>query len=313
MRFSRTVAALGCVAAACTTPSGAGGGGGGSDAGAEVVDASAADGSGGDGKDGSLEVGGDTSIADADAADSTSAGGGDVPADAAAADAGPADASPADTAPADAGAADAAKVDAAGTDLGPKDVAPSDAGPPDAGAADAGPSGGATCASVCQALAKAGCPNDDPVDKCTAGCEKFVASAGPKCAALAQSFLDCVAGAGAAWSLTCTPSGKVDVPVACGPIMKEVEACADGGGPGPCTPGTCYASGGTGGGAPAAPKCGCEETCNGVTVKLDCDGSQCVCTVDGIATPPFPQADACNQPGSVMKSMCGGALPPPPP
>ena len=177
------------------------------------------------------------------------------------------------------------------------EVSPADAGP--------GPTGPYDCQTACINIGSAQCPDDDPLDKCVQGCQGFVAKAAKCPADKVQAFLKCASVA----KITCTPGGSADVPVECKAIMNDLAACLDGGPPpppDPCAMGPCYGDDGNSGDPFAKQSCGCSSQCNGMTVALDCDGSKCVCKVNGQQTTSFDQGEACKDPQGLMKAACAG-------
>lgn len=292
--------ALFALCTACVASGGAGGGGG-SSGGTDTVDATSAGTDSGSTADGASSSDAGTS---ADAGTST--------ADAAGKDGSSTDAvTPGDVASTDAaldaqsGGPDAGPVP---TDSGPK---PSDGGPAptDGGPkpVDGGPSGPATCETACKNVAKANCPNDDPFDKCLAGCDGFLKEASKCPPDKVQAFLACASDN----VVTCSASGESEPPMACAAVMLQLKDCLGGGGPDPppppdpCTMGNCYAGGMDPGNPNAKPQCGCSSNCNGNTIAIDCDGSQCFCSVNGQKLPGFEQGNTCDNPQTAMTAICG--------
>lgn len=194
-----------------------------------------------------------------------------------------------------AGSLDAAK-DGAASDVGPPDVIQVD-GKDASGDATTGPY---TCESACANIAKANCPSDDPVADCVVECGQFTGQAPPKCSAPVQELLKCISTA----IITCKDGGKSDSSV-CNYMEGELEKCFDGGpppNPDPCPAGNCYGGAGPNG----VESCGCDTTCYGSQIKLDCSGGKCACSVDGKVTANFDDATVCSMnPWETLKSACG--------
>lgn len=190
------------------------------------------------------------------------------------------------------------------TDGGPK---PLDGGP----AVDGAPTGPYTCETACKNIGAANCPSDDPYDECLAGCNEFLQKANACPNETIQKFLKCAS----VNAVVCSGGGSSEPSAACAVIMQEVVTCIVGGPPppppppDPCKIGACYAGGFDPGKPNAKANCGCESTCNGVTIAFDCDGTECFCSINGAKSPGFPQADACNNPQAAMATLCGAGVP----
>lgn len=295
------IAAVGLLLAACgggtTTPPP-------SAADTATADTATADTAGADVSSGDSGSAGDGDAAGPDAAANDGTGSDGTGSDAAEGDTAGADGTVADVSDAKVGqdvgdavvSPDLAQGDAAVPDAGPSpDTATTpDSGPkPDAGPKPDVPPGSATCETACQNIVGTGCPNEDPLDQCVAECQNAEAQAA-NCAKEFKDLLQCASTA----TLTCNAGGKTS-DKACEPFEDPLSNCMKGSGD--CAAGPCYMGGGPGG----ITSCGCEVACKGSTYKLDCDGNQCVCTVDGQAQPPFPQDTACNDPQNVLKLACG--------
>ena len=195
------------------------------------------------------------------------------------------------------------KGDGGGSVDAAADAMTSDASTADAPGADGKDSGDATpgpysCESACGNIAKAACPADDPVASCVEECVKFTGETPPACAATIQELLKCVSTA----SITCKDGGKSDSSV-CNYLAGQLEKCASGGPPpDPCPAGNCYSSAGPNG----LESCGCDTTCFGSQVKLDCAAGKCSCTTNGKVTANFDDAAVClMNPWETLKSACG--------
>lgn len=305
MSWSKSVlvAGISLTSVACVASSGGGGGGGAQDA-AAATDTAGADA---------------TSLADNTAVSGDSAVGTDAAADGGAgktdglgAETTVTDAiSPGEISTSDAGAKDTSDADGP-ADSGPK---PTDGGPKplDGGpAVDGAPTGPYTCETACKNIGAANCPSDDPYDECLAGCNEFLQKANPCPNETIQKFLKCAS----VNAVVCSGDGSSEPPAACAVVMQEVVTCMGGGPPpppppppDPCKMGACYAGGFDPGNPNAKASCGCESTCNGLTIAFDCDGTECFCSINGAKSPGFPQADACNNPQAAMSTLCGAGVP----
>ncbi len=151
------------------------------------------------------------------------------------------------------------------------------------------------CTPVCNHIAAAKCPQDDPEATCIQNCVDFETNFLAKCPTQIQAYMQCVS----TTTITCV-DGKTDQSI-CATEDATMSACMSGTTPGGCGTGTCY--GGTGPGG--APTCGCETTCNSVDIKLDCDGTNCKCTKAGAVSKTFPQGAACTgDVSSFLQSAC---------
>lgn len=222
--------------------------------------------------------GGDAGGTDATLADSTADGSDAQPGD----DAGQKDSQVTDAALMDS-AADGGGKDADSPDVWTPDVQP------DSSTADIDTS---PCAKACQHILDAGCPNEDTMAKCMAGCVEFASTAiAAKCEADYLAFLQCAQTA----TLTCK-NGKAD-PSACDAPMQVVQTCMAGSTPTGCVNPSC--SGGVGPGG--VQSCSCAATCSGADVSITCNGTSCSCFAYGAKVKDFPQGATCT--GDVMQTL----------
>ena len=219
----------------------------------------------------------------------------DAVAEVAAADAVPGDSSGGDSQD---GTADSVSVDVID---GGGDIPSPDAQAPDSkdGGADA-TTGPYTCETACASIAKAQCPADPTLVECVGECGQFIGQAPPACVAVVQELLKCVSTA----TVTCKDGGKSDSNV-CNYMEGELAKCFGDGpppNPDPCPAGNCYGGAGPNG----EESCGCDTTCYGTQIKLDCAASKCSCTINGKVTNSFDQGSVCSaNPWLALQSACG--------
>lgn len=293
MAIGRLLAAVAMlVASACVSSTG-GGGGGGSGSGVDATTAA------------------DSAASPDAAADAAQPAADGKAGDSTATDGAVADAAGGDAQNADSAAADASKGDtqSGGSDavLGDEGPGKPDLPPPpkDGGPA---PDGGPVSDTLTQACAlgcalQAICPGADPIDACKAKCiDSFTKAGAGKCADQLYAAYKCVDPK----TITCDSQGKPNKPTGCQAEIQAVEDCIKGGTtpPGSCSAGPCYASAG---GPGTAQSCGCSESCPYPPGewKIDCDDTQCTCTIGGTKSPPIPQSNACSNPQNLLKSLCG--------
>ena len=148
------------------------------------------------------------------------------------------------------------------------------------------------CSILCGVVVAAKCPNDDPLDKCVAGCSMGLAQA-PKCAPLMYTMIDCAKGQ----TLTCDSSGKAGSPPACATEIQAVQDCFKG------STGGC--SGGNTCAADSQGNCGCNGCVGAASYGMDCQGGTCTCTLNNAPTSKtFPADTVCQNPGPVMDANC---------
>lgn len=119
---------------------------------------------------------------------------------------------------------------------------------------------GTLCEQLCAAGKAAGC-FDGSEAECVQGCESQAGMV-PECAGVLDAAYTC--------AIDKVPTQGCDLESICGTEFAAVQQCLDANQP--CSPGTCSAS---------QDSCSCEQTCDGVDLKVDCtsgpNGVQCSC------------------------------------
>ena len=147
------------------------------------------------------------------------------------------------------------------------------------------------CASLCQVIAAAKCPNDGSFAECVAGCSTGLATA-PACTSLMYAMIDCAVGQ----TLACDGTGKSIPPASCSTQGAAFETCFKNNGGGGCSGGSSCAADSNG-------NCGCTG-CGG-QYGMDCQGGTCTCLLNGTATSQtFPASGVCTNPGPTMDAKC---------